>query len=72
MKVVITNLIFISLFILLNGCNEHLFMPNRYQSTSSESKVIALNGQTNFTVENTNGNIDVSTSDTAKSIYCKI
>ena len=72
MKVFITNIVFISLFILLNGCNEHFFMSNRYESTSTESKVIALNGQTNFTIENTNGNIDVSTSDTAKSIYCKI
>lgn len=71
MKALIFCLLFVPFFILFNGCEKFL-TSNQYESSSSESKVISLAGQTDFTVENTNGNIVISASDTAKNIYCNI
>ncbi len=71
MKTSIYYLLFILSFIFFTGCEKFL-TSNRYQSSSSESKVIALTGQTDFIVENTNGSINISASDTAKNIYCNI
>ena len=47
-------------------------MSDQFESESSESQVIELTTQNNLTIENTNGNILISTSDTAKNIYCNI
>ncbi len=71
MKKTILCLLLLSTFVFINGCIES-FMPKRYVSTLNESKVIALTGQTDFTLGDPNGKIIITSSDTAKNIYCKI
>ncbi len=71
MKKLIPHLLLISLFIFISGCSL-LLNSRKYGSSSNESKVIALSGQTELTVSNPNGIISVASSDTAKDIYCKI
>ena len=72
MKTLIRFLLPALIFIFISGCSEDSFMSDQFESESSESQVIDLSTQNNFTIENTNGNILISTSDTAKNIYCNI
>ncbi len=64
-------LFFTLLFIFITGC-KNSFISKQYETSKSESQVITLSTQTDFTIENTNGNIIISSSDTAKNIYCNI
>ena len=60
------------IFIFISGCSEDSFMSDQFVSESTESQVIETTTQNSLTIENTNGNILISTSDTAKNIYCNI
>lgn len=64
---------FIFVLILTAGCNEEsVVSSNQFESEIQESKVISLAAENNLIVENTNGTISVSASDTASSVYCSI
>jgi len=72
MKASVILTLFTILLITISGCRKAGLILGGHDSSSSGSRVIALNGQKNLTIENTNGKIDISASDTAKSIYCNI
>ncbi len=72
MKALIHFILPALIFLFVYGCSEDSFMSDQFESESSESQIIEISSQNNFTVENTNGNILISTSDTAKNIYCNI
>lgn len=72
MKASVIYLFLISLIIIFPGCTGNIFFSQKYSSKTSESKVIPLEAQTDFTILNTNGAITISSSDTAKNIYCNI
>ena len=59
--------------ILIIGCDENsVTSSDQFESEIDESQVITLSTQTDFIIENTNGNILISVSDTAAIIYCDI
>jgi len=59
--------------ILIIGCDENsVTSSDQFESEIGESQVITLSTQTDLIVENTNGNIVISVSDTASNIYCDI
>lgn len=59
--------------ILTIGCDEEsVISSDQFESETEESKVITLVEETNLIVENTNGSISVSTSDTARNVSCSI
>lgn len=67
--------IFSILFILVvaTGCNEDsIVSSDQFESEIQESKVITLAAENNLVVENTNGTVSVSASDTADNILCSI
>lgn len=67
----ITFLIFA--LILTIGCDEEsVISSDQFESETEESKVITLGEETNLIVENTNGSISVSASDTARNVSCSI
>ena len=72
MKTPILYLLFALSFIFIISCSENSFLSDQFESESSESQVIETTTQNDLTIENTNGNILISTSDTAKNIYCNI
>ena len=72
MKTSILYLLSALSFVFITSCSEDNFISDQFESESTESQVIALTSQTEFTIENTNGNILISTSDTAKNINCVI
>ena len=68
-----TAAFFLVSIILIIGCDEHsVTSSDQFESEIEESQVITLSAQTVFIVENTNGNILISASDTASNIYCDI
>ena len=72
MKALIHVILPALIFIFISGCSEDSFMSDQFESESTESQVIETTTQNNLTIENTNGNILISTSDTAKNINCVI
>lgn len=67
----IAFLIFI--LILAIGCDkESVISSDQFESEIGESKVITLDTETSLVVENTNGIISVSASDTARNVSCFI
>jgi len=62
MKTPILYLLFALSFIFIISCSENSFLSDQFESESTEAQVIALTTQTVFTIENTNGNILISTS----------
>lgn len=59
--------------ILTIGCDEEsVISSDQFESEIEESKVITLSEETNLIVENTNGSISVSASDTARNVSCSI
>ena len=72
MKASVILTLFTIFLITISGCRKVGLILGQHESSSSELQEIALNGQKNLTIENTNGKIDISASDTAKNIYCKI
>lgn len=64
---------FLFVLILIAGCNEESTVTSdQFESETQESKVITLAAENNLVVQNTNGTISVSASDTANSVYCNI
>jgi hypothetical protein len=60
-------------FALLSGCDDDsMSSPNQYEAEEGEIQYITLTSQTNLTVNNTNGTIQIVASDTASGIYCDI
>lgn len=72
MRASIILTLFALLLLTISGCRKGHFLLGQHESSSTESRVITLNGQTDLTIENSNGNIVITSSDTAKNIYCKI
>ena len=55
------------------GCdNDSVLSSDKFEVETNETQVITLSAQTNFIVENTNGTINVTASDTASNVYCEI
>jgi hypothetical protein len=72
MKTSLLSLMHLILIIFAAGCSENSFYSDQYESETIENQVVALSTQTDFSIENTNGSIIISTADTAKNIYCGI
>lgn len=72
MKASIICLLSLLSVFLITGCFDHSFMSGQFEADSTESRVIALASQTDLIFENSNGNINITGSDTAKNIYCNI
>lgn len=67
------KLLLIVLFALLYwSCNENSVSVFTYESEATESHTINLTTQTALIVYNTNGNITITSSDTASNLYCDI
>ena len=64
-------LIIISFFLFF-GCNEDSVSSNTYESEANESHTLNLTTQTELIVQNTNGNINLTGSDTTSNMYCFI
>jgi len=64
----------ISVFLLLfnYGCDENSLSSNTFEAEDTETRIITLSTQLLFIVENTNGMVTITASDTANSIYCDI
>ncbi|MCW8803596.1 MAG: hypothetical protein OQK57_04290 [Ignavibacteriaceae bacterium] len=69
MKKYFLIIFFIFLFL---GCDEDSVSSNTYESEANESHTLHLTTQTELIVQNTNGNITVTGSDTTSSLYCFI
>ncbi len=54
------------------GCDEDSVSSNTYESEANESHTLNLTTQTELIVQNTNGNISVTGSDTTANLYCFI
>ena len=63
--ILIATLFFIS-------CDENSLTSNTYEAEDTETHVITLSTQALLIVENTNGIITITASDTANSMYCDI
>ncbi len=72
MKALVVPFLFLFSLILFLSCNEDSFMSDQFESESVETQIIALASQNNFRVDDTNGSIIISSSDTAKNIYYNI
>lgn len=58
---------------LLIGCDEDsVSSSDQFEAETNETQVITLSAQTSLIVENTNGTINVTGSDTASNVYCDI
>jgi hypothetical protein len=67
------KLLLVVLFALLYwSCNENSISVFTYESEATESHTINLITQTALIVYNTNGNIIITSSDTASNLYCDI
>ena len=64
-------LIIFSIFLFF-GCDEDSVSSNTYESEANESHTLNLTTQTELIVQNTNGNIIVTGSDTTSNMYCFI
>ncbi|MCW8817906.1 MAG: hypothetical protein OQJ93_11755 [Ignavibacteriaceae bacterium] len=65
-------LFIISSVLLFFGCNEDSVSSNTYESEADESHTFNLTAQTELIVQNNNGNISVTGSDTSSNMYCFI
>jgi len=65
-------LFIISSVLLFFGCNEDSVSSNTYESEANESHTLNLTTQTELIVQNNNGNISVTGSDTSSNMYCFI
>ena len=72
MKALVVPFLFLFSLIFFLSCNEDSFMSDQFESESVETQIIALASQNNFRVDDTNGSIIISSSDTAKNIYYNI
>lgn len=60
-------------FALISGCDDNsMSSSNQYEAETGEIQFITLSSQTNLVIENTNGTIQISASDTASGIHCDI
>ena len=60
-------------FALTIGCDEDsVSSSDQFEAETNETQVITLSVQTNLIIENTNGIINVTASDTASNVYCDI
>ncbi len=60
-------------FALIIGCDDDsVSSSDQFEAEINETQVITLSGQANFIVQNTNGIINVTASDTASNVYCDV
>jgi len=64
-------LIIFSIFLFI-GCDEDSVSSNTYESEANESHTLNLTTQTELIVQDTNGSIIVTGSDTTSNVYCLI
>ena len=63
----------ILLFAFLSGCSDDSISPSgEFESESNETQFVVVSTQTGLNVENTNGTITISVSDTASGVSCDI
>jgi thioredoxin-related protein len=62
----------ILIVLLIFSCDENSISSNTYESEANESHTLNLTTQTELVVQNTNGSIIVTGSDTTSNMYCLI